>query len=282
MLRQLALHTLARTRLVPLAAGLVFACATPASAHPHVYIDMISAPVFNQVGQMTALSVDWTFDEFYSLFATAALSPPPADASEPTAPNPPKDILLELAKANLDNLKSVDYFTFVSVNGDQPNYGPIETYDSEMRGGRLAMSFILPLAAPVDPRTAHVSYAVYDPTFYIEVLHWSGVEPSADPSLAQSCTAIAASWGDQSPSGLTQVEDNPDLATYFYVTYFKVPPTVTLGEGAPEGCYADILEPNPTEELLNFAAAIDRMETGPNGLGRHFAETVTLRCQSES
>ena len=51
------------------AIGTVASIAPPASAHPHVYIDMKTAFHFDAKGQLDALRVVWIFDEFYSAFA---------------------------------------------------------------------------------------------------------------------------------------------------------------------------------------------------------------------
>jgi ABC-type uncharacterized transport system substrate-binding protein len=40
-----------------------------------------------------------------------------------------------------------------------------------MRGGRYWVRFTVPLTTPVDPSKIRLEYAVFDPTYYIEILH---------------------------------------------------------------------------------------------------------------
>ena len=52
---------------------LLWAAALPASAHPHVWIEMRSDLVFNDQGQVTAMNLEWTFDDGYAQMALAGL-----------------------------------------------------------------------------------------------------------------------------------------------------------------------------------------------------------------
>ena len=197
--------------------------APSADAHPHGWIDLRTAMLFDSQGRLTALRLHWAFDEFYSAFATEGFD---RDGKG----GPDHDKLMELAGSNLTSLKDYSFFTYVKVDGEPAAYGEVRRYDSFMMNGRLMLVFTLPLVQPVDPRTAAVSYASYDPTYYIEVLH---------------------------------VENDPVLLE---------------GPGAPQDCWAEIEEPTPAPEIIGFAAALDRTESGGDGLGQHFAQTVRLLC----
>ena len=133
-----------------------------ARAHPHAWIDLRTSAIFDDAGLLTGVHVDWLFDDFYSLFILEELG------SEGTVGH---DALMDLARRNLDNLAEYSYFTFIAIDGAKLDYAPVLDLNSEMRDGRLAMEFTVPLAEPVDPRTDSISYAVYDPTYYIEILH---------------------------------------------------------------------------------------------------------------
>jgi ABC-type uncharacterized transport system substrate-binding protein len=131
---------------------------TPAAAHPHVWIDLRSTVVLNAKGHVTAIEQEWLFDPFYTVFATEGLSG--------TA-----EALNLLASESLQNLRSHDYFTAVRVNGTKATLGAVSEFASELREGRLWMRFVLPLATAVDPTEQALTFAVFDPTYYIEILH---------------------------------------------------------------------------------------------------------------
>jgi ABC-type uncharacterized transport system substrate-binding protein len=77
--------------------------------------------------------------------------------------------LASLAATNIQDLKEFSYFTYLDVDGQTPAYGDVTDYGMRFVDGRLAMWFSVPLASPVDPRTASVEFAVYDPTYYIAI-----------------------------------------------------------------------------------------------------------------
>ena len=136
-----------------------------AHAHPHAWIDMRTALVFDDRGRVAALKVHWTFDEFYTLFATEGMD---RDGDgEPDA-----ERLQALADTNVANLAAYSYFSYLKIDGAPADYVPPLDYGTEIDGdGRLTLRFTLPLLAPPDPRSATVTYAIYDPTYYIQVLH---------------------------------------------------------------------------------------------------------------
>ncbi len=48
---------------------------------------------------------------------------------------------------------------------------------------------------------------------------------------------------------------------------------------APKGCKFDLEEPNPSDDIAEFAASLARDESGGNGLGVQFAEWVAIKCK---
>ncbi|MGF1640503.1 MAG: DUF1007 family protein [Rhodospirillales bacterium] len=151
-----------RRMVVVAMAAIACAVATAARAHPHVWIDAITELMFDDAGALAGLRVYWAFDEFYSAFAVEGL-----DANRDGRLDPAE--LAPLAAVNIGNLKEFDYFTFVEVNGETPAYAEVAEYGMHHVDGRLVMWFHLPLASPVDPRTAEVAFALYDPTYFIAV-----------------------------------------------------------------------------------------------------------------
>jgi ABC-type uncharacterized transport system substrate-binding protein len=140
------------------------ACLAPASAfaHPHVWIDMRSSVNFNAQGAVDAIGVGWTFDEFYSQFATDGIDKNKNgkfDANE----------LQELANSYAKNLKDFRYLMFVQTDGKLIDTGAPTNAKAVFDRGQLTFAFRLPLAKPVDPAAIKLSYSSFDPTYYIDI-----------------------------------------------------------------------------------------------------------------
>ncbi len=60
-------------------------------------------------------------------------------------------------------------------------------YDSYLEGERLVMEFVVPLSEPVDPTAQSLSYAVYDPTYYIEIFHVDPQSFGAEGPMPADC-----------------------------------------------------------------------------------------------
>jgi ABC-type uncharacterized transport system substrate-binding protein len=190
-------------------AGAALAALLPAAAgaHPHAWIDLKTSAVFDDAGAFVGVHVDWLFDDFYSLFILEEIGS--ADGTIPP------EALMDLAQRNLRNLAEYSYFTFIEVDGAKGEYAAPQNVHSELRDGRLAMQFTVPLLQPVDVRTSAVSYGVYDPTYYIEVLHMeegdavtlSGAAPNGcaaelqKPAPSMADVALAASLDQTETAG---------------------------------------------------------------------------------
>lgn len=133
--------------------------APPTHAHPHAWIDLRSTVVLDDKGQAVALEQEWLFDDFYTAVAT--------EVSGSTDWN-------GLAAENLRSLRAHDYFTEVTADGKKVPLGTVSKFSSELRNGRLWMRFQVPLEEPVNPSKTEFSYSVFDPSYYIEILHKKG------------------------------------------------------------------------------------------------------------
>jgi len=49
-------------------------------------------------------------------------------------------------------------------------------------------------------------------------------------------------------------------------------------DGAPDGCKFEIVTPDPSEEVKQFASSLDKSESGGSDLGYNFAEWVIVKC----
>lgn len=140
---------------------MLFGAATPASAHPHVWIDMNVGLIMTADQKLEALRIHWTFDEFYSAFALDGIK-------KDENGHYPQKVLDELAEVNLSNLKEYDYFTEISANGQKLPLGEAKDGVSSWneKQGRLTLTFTVPLKTP---QTAPVQFRIYDPSYYISI-----------------------------------------------------------------------------------------------------------------
>ena len=135
----------------------------PAHAHPHVWIDVSVEVVFDQ-GKVTGLRETWLFDDYYTAYATE-------DMDEDGDGKPDAHRLRALLEENMSNLAEYNYFTQVTSGSGDVAFGKITEMSSQMNGARLEMTFLLPLAAPLDVHKPGMVYGIFDPTYYIEMLH---------------------------------------------------------------------------------------------------------------
>jgi ABC-type uncharacterized transport system substrate-binding protein len=201
-----------------LAAALVEA--DNALAHPHSWIDLRSRVIMNGEGRVAALELDWLFDDLYTAFIAQEFA---------KQDRPPSEFLPEVANTYVSQLAEDDYFTDVRLNGERLALGEPSRAESGLRDRRLWLRFKVPLVEPVDPDSGRLTFAVYDPTYYIEILYREGK------------------------------------------------PVAFSGPGA-ESCVGRIIPPNPSFEAVALASALDPTQSGGDGLGELFAETVVIEC----
>jgi ABC-type uncharacterized transport system substrate-binding protein len=134
-----------------------------------------------------------------------------------------------VANTYLTNLAGYHYFTDVRLDGERLALGEPAAAESGLRDRRLWLRFEVPFIEPVDPDSDRLTFAVYDPTYYIEIVYLEGE---------------------------------------------------TVGFSGPdtEACVGRIIPPNPSFEAIALASALDVTESGGDGLGELFAETVVVEC----
>ncbi len=132
----------------------------PASAHPHIWIEMRSDVVFDSKGLITAVNVEWSFDDGYTQTALDGLD---ADGDGVYS----QDELEPLTKDNMASLKEYEYFTVIRVSGEKQEFGEITEFGQIWNNDKLSMHFQVPLKTPVNPRTGEFVLKIYDPDFFI-------------------------------------------------------------------------------------------------------------------
>lgn len=140
------------------AAAFLFAAATVAEAHPHVFVDARAEIVFDSAGQIEAIRNIWQFDQAFTAFAVQGLD---ADNDGKLS----DDELVPLAKVNIDSLKEFGFFTWMTVGGAKADFVEPTEYWLEFHGGRLTLFFTLPLTAPAAGKAAQIE--VFDPEYFV-------------------------------------------------------------------------------------------------------------------
>lgn len=194
----------------------------PSNAHPHAWIDVKVKVLFDEKGRVYGLEETWIFDPLYTAFAFDGVK---RDKGKP----PPQDVVDAIGNENLKNIKDYDYLTLVERNGAKVAFAGTRDLRNSFEKDRLRMTFKLLLETPLDPTVTPVEYRIFDPTYYIEMLH------------AESADAV-------------------ELA------------------GAGEDCKHTLTPANPNPEAVALAASLDKTQTAGDGLGKLFAERVTIRC----
>ena len=142
-----------------LVAAVALCAATPARAHPHVWVTMTSELVYGPDGSVTGVRHAWTFDDMFSTFATQGLES--KEKGKFT-----REELAPLAQVNVESLKDFDYFTAAQVNGKKADLNAPVDYWLEFTDGLLTLHFTLPFKTPV--KAQNVNVEMYDPSWFVD------------------------------------------------------------------------------------------------------------------
>jgi ABC-type uncharacterized transport system substrate-binding protein len=150
-----------------------------ARAHPHVWVTYQTV-IDCDKGTITGVDHVWTFDEMYTTMAIEGLDKNNDGKYD-------RDELAELAKINMEGLKDFDYFTFAKIGSEAVKFsGPSDAW-LEHTNGILTLHYHLALAAPVPIATHGISFAIYDPSFFI-AFDPAKTEPVKLAGAPQGCT----------------------------------------------------------------------------------------------
>lgn len=152
----------------------------PAVAHPHVWIDLRTTVMLDDAGRVAAIGQEWLFDPMYSAYATAGVD---------TESDQGREFLSELVDDSMKNLRDYDYFMRVRADGARQAFDAPTDFTATLREGRLLYRFTVPLARPVDPRALDLDIAVFDPTYYIDMVHLEGDVVAFQGSNPGNCGA---------------------------------------------------------------------------------------------
>ena len=163
---------------------LTLSSVTSALGHPHMWVDLESRVVLNNDAGTVAIQQVWLFDDFFStsVIEDASLDPGGTNAG----------IQKEIERIT-EALKPYNYFTKIEMEGKNLSSTLIGDVTWEVIKNRIKMRFTV---APNESSVSDVqgwSYAIFDPTYYIEMLHVEDASILIDGDVAQKCS----SWIEQ-------------------------------------------------------------------------------------
>jgi len=159
---------------------LTLSSVTSALGHPHMWVDLESRVVLNIDDGSVAIQQVWLFDDFFStsVIEDSSLYPGGTNAG----------IQNEIERIT-EALKPYNYFTEIEMGGKKLSSTLVGDISWEVIDNRIKMSFTV---APNESSVSDVqgwSYAIFDPTYYIEMLHAEGSSITIDGNFAQKCNA---------------------------------------------------------------------------------------------
>ena len=163
---------------------LTLSSVTSALGHPHMWVDLESRVVLNIDDGSVAIQQVWLFDDFFStsVIEDSSLDPGGTNAG----------IQKEIERIT-EALKPYNYYTEIEMGGKNLSSTLVGDVTWEVIENRIKMSFTV---APNESSVSEVqgwSYAIFDPTYYIEMLHAEGASITIDGDFAQKCS----SWIEQ-------------------------------------------------------------------------------------
>ena len=159
-----------RAAMLLLATLFALASGSMAQAHPHAWIDIDIQLEADAEDRVVALRQTWIIDPTYSRYLYE-------DAMDQFEGATPEEKLANLASEILANLEEYDWYTELHADDQRVRGQPEGLASMAMEERQLRFRFRLLLNEPVDPRNQTLRYAVYDPTYFIEILHHPELPP---------------------------------------------------------------------------------------------------------
>jgi ABC-type uncharacterized transport system substrate-binding protein len=187
----------------------------PAEAHPHAWIDYRTQVILNDDNKVIALKEHWVFDSTYTEFALHDFNKGKGGGKLD------HKLLMDLAAENLKNLKDVDYFTIIEDRGGKKKIASVSDPHSYLVDGKIALDFTVWLKDPADVVKNKVDYMIYDPSYYVSMLHDKKDAIALKGKNASSCTSdLTTPNPNKATVSLAAAIDKngkapDDLGTYF-------------------------------------------------------------------
>lgn len=257
--------------LAVITAVLAPAAATPAAAHPHVWITVESTVLYEQ-GSIAGIHHKWTFDELYTAMAIQGL-----DTNKDGTYD--RNELAELTKVNLDGLKEFAFFTHIKLADhalaiDDARDGYLEYAETTARGESEP--------APVPSEKGKGSEA--KPSVVGRVQSWFSSESKSDKPAAK---AKALSLHFTLPLKQPVLAEAPGFTfsvsdpTFFIAFELAKDNPVTLGPGAPAGCKVGIGGAQRDADDAKRLGESFSTQLGGQGFGLSLAKPIAVTCETK-
>lgn len=157
---------------------------TSAAAHPHMWVDLESRVMLNEEGRATAIKQVWLFDDFFStaVIEDAGLHPDGVDAG-----------IQEEIDRIVTTLKPYNYFTLIKHGNRTLPLMFVGDVTWEVIQNRIQMTFTVRIDDYIAIETRNFSYAIFDPTYYVEMAHLEGATIKIEGEATDNCN----SWIEQ-------------------------------------------------------------------------------------
>ncbi|CAA6812657.1 MAG: Unknown protein [uncultured Thiotrichaceae bacterium] len=167
-------------QILRLIALFTFALSTQATAGDfHYQIDAMSKILSAPNKQLGALQMSWLYDE-----QTTTMLLQDADLS----PKKRQHSLNTIGQRTIKDLKRLNYFTDIKINGKPVKLAPPENLMVELIDGKyFRLFFILPFSETVDAKNGTLSFSLLDPNGIALPLFDSQERISVDATLQNSC-----------------------------------------------------------------------------------------------
>ncbi|WP_230531422.1 DUF1007 family protein [Microvirga roseola] len=165
--------------------------ASPALAHPHVWVTARAELIYDSSGQVTGVRHAWTFDKGYSAYVTQGLD---ANSDGKFTPEELKD----LAKENTESLVEFDYFTSLKANGKKQDFAPPRDYAMSYENEAATLTYFLPLKSAATAKT--LALEVYDPTYFVAFSLAEGDDAVKLASAPKGCATTISRAKPADPS----------------------------------------------------------------------------------
>ena len=135
--------------------------ASPALAHPHVFVDTALEVIFDEKGQATALRISWTYDEYYSLVIVEERGVDPEYDGSAT-PEEAK----ALAGFDMGWDASFDGDTYALMGGASLPLSRPGDWTAVYEAGKITSSHVRRFDAPITIGAMGLIVQSYDPSYY--------------------------------------------------------------------------------------------------------------------
>jgi nickel/cobalt transporter (NicO) family protein len=217
--------------------------ATPALAHPHIFIDARATIVFNDAGEITGIRNSWTFDEAFSVWQTQGLD---TNGDGITSP----EEMQELADENMSGLAEYGFYTSAGEKDETLPMAAMDDARFVYENGRSTLSFGIEPQAPYRIRDA-LEIAISDPEYYVAIT-FADVSDVTLENAPQGCGVRLEPPKDMSEEILSQLYALPPDVT-------QLPPELAA---AMRGAQGAIVVSCPTvAEAMVPATALEAVAT---------------------